>query len=299
MCESSEYRVAALSQIMILKGWKDIAKYLGCGIRTVQRWQVLGLPVRRPAHRRRSAVVAVSEDLDAWLRSEPGQAAIHHSSEHKGDASPRFKYRILIADDDERLLITLSALLSREGYEVRTARDGFEALSIMRDSVPDLLISDLAMPLMSGFELLSVVRRRFPSLTVIVFSGEFTPAVAPVLLCDKHIQKGPNSRTKLVMSVQQLLSHSPLRAQPAKIEAPVWLPRPRNGHIILTCPSCLRSFPLMTRNAVIGKDSVIACDHCGAEVKYHIDDSVLPIADDLREINQRSRERRRVRESEN
>ena len=90
MCESSEYRVAALSQIMILKGWKDIAKYLGCGIRTVQRWQVLGLPVRRPAHRRRSAVVAVSEDLDAWLRSEPGQAAIHHSSEHKGDASPRF-----------------------------------------------------------------------------------------------------------------------------------------------------------------------------------------------------------------
>ncbi|MGE5734164.1 MAG: response regulator [Acidobacteriota bacterium] len=168
-----------------------------------------------------------------------------HSSEHKGDASPRFKYRILIADDDEKLLITLSALLSREGYEVRTARDGFEALSIMRDSVPDLLISDLAMPLMSGFELLSVVRRRFPSLTVIVFSGEFTPAVAPVLLCDKHIQKGQNSRTKLVTSVQQL-----------------------------TCPSCLRSFPLTTRNAVIRKDSVIACDHCGAEVKYHIDDSV-------------------------
>ena len=33
---------------MILKGWKDIAKYLGTAVRTVQRWELLGLPIRRP-----------------------------------------------------------------------------------------------------------------------------------------------------------------------------------------------------------------------------------------------------------
>lgn len=275
---------------MILKGWKDIAKYLGCGVRTVQRWEMLGLPVRRPSHRLKSAVVALSEDLDAWLRSE---------SEQEGDASPRFKSRILIVDDDEKLLIKVSILFSREGYEVRTARDGFEALSVMRDSVPDLLISDLEMPNMSGFELLSVVRRRFPSVTVIVFSGEFTPAMAAVVLCDEHISKGPNSPTKLVASVRRLLSHSPLRAQPAKSDkAPVWLPKPTNGYIVLTCPNCLRSFPLMTRNAIIGKDAAMACDHCGAEVQYHISDSALPIADDLKKVNQHVRGRR-VRDSEN
>jgi CheY-like chemotaxis protein len=215
---------------MILKGWKEIAKYLGVGVRTVQRWEVLGLPVRRPSRRRRSAVVAVRADLDSWLRSAPGQASVRQVPEQKADVSPRFKQRILIADDDERLLITISALLSRENYEVRTARDGFEALSVMRDSLPELLISDLEMPNMSGFELLSVVRRRFPRVTVIVFSDEFRPAMAPVLLCDQYLQKGRNSRTKLVAAAEQLLSHSPLRAQPAKIDkAPVWFPRATKG----------------------------------------------------------------------
>ena len=172
---------------MILKGWKDIAKYLGCGVRTVQRWEVLGLPVRRPGGR--PTVVVLSDDLDAWVRSESLQAHRHQFSPQNGDVSPRFKQRILMVDDDEKLLIKLSSLLSREGYELRTARDGFEALSAMRDSAPDLLISDLEMPNMSGFELLSVVRRRFPGVSVIVMSDEFTPASAAMVLCDQHIEK--------------------------------------------------------------------------------------------------------------
>jgi CheY-like chemotaxis protein len=275
---------------MILKGWKDIAKYLGTGVRTAQRWELVGLPVRRPSPGRRAAVVALTEDLDSWLRSEPGETGIHKGPE-PSDRSPRFKSRLLIADDDEKLLITLSVLFSREGYEVRTARDGFEALSIMRDSLPDVLISDLEMPNMSGFELLSVVRRRFPGVTVIVLSGQFLPgAQNPAVLCDQHIKKGGNSHTKLVASVRDLLSHSPLRAQPAKLDkAAVWLPKPTNGYFLLTCPDCLRSFPIMTRKTVTGKDATVACDYCGTEVKYHVAESDFPIADDLRKINQHRR----------
>ena len=52
---------------MILNGWKEIANHLGRGVRTVQRWEQLGLPVRRPNSRLRSAVICTSEELDAWV----------------------------------------------------------------------------------------------------------------------------------------------------------------------------------------------------------------------------------------
>ena len=56
----------------ILNSWKEIASYLGRGVRTVQRWEAnLGLPVRRPNQHMRSAVIAVSDELDAWVRNAP------------------------------------------------------------------------------------------------------------------------------------------------------------------------------------------------------------------------------------
>lgn len=56
----------------VLNSWKEIAAYLGRGVRTVQRWeQELGLPVRRPRGKERSAVIALRPDLDAWLHRVP------------------------------------------------------------------------------------------------------------------------------------------------------------------------------------------------------------------------------------
>lgn len=52
-----------------LNGWKEIAMYVGRGVRTVQRWESLGLPVRRPKSRLRSAVVCTTREVDAWLAS--------------------------------------------------------------------------------------------------------------------------------------------------------------------------------------------------------------------------------------
>jgi len=52
---------------MILSGWKEIANYMHRGVRTVQRWEKLGLPVHRPAAHLHTAVIASSKDLDAWL----------------------------------------------------------------------------------------------------------------------------------------------------------------------------------------------------------------------------------------
>lgn len=63
-----------------LSGWKEIANYLGKGVRTVQRyeWQ-MGLPVRRPARKPRGSVVATRAELDAWVCASPIREAFHLS----------------------------------------------------------------------------------------------------------------------------------------------------------------------------------------------------------------------------
>jgi DNA-binding transcriptional regulator YiaG len=56
----------------VLNSWKEIATYMGRGVRTVQRWErELGLPVRRPRGKSRSAVIALAADLDQWLHCAP------------------------------------------------------------------------------------------------------------------------------------------------------------------------------------------------------------------------------------
>ena len=56
----------------VLNSWKEIARYLERGVRTVQRWETdLALPVRRPRGKKRSAVIAMRSDLDDWLNSRP------------------------------------------------------------------------------------------------------------------------------------------------------------------------------------------------------------------------------------
>ena len=60
---------------MILAGWKEIAKHLRCGVRTVQRWEQRGLPVHRPLPGKRSHVIAYSDELDWFVRDhEPRNA---------------------------------------------------------------------------------------------------------------------------------------------------------------------------------------------------------------------------------
>ena len=56
----------------ILSGWKDIATYLGRGVRTVQRYErELSLPVRRPAGKSAASVIATKAELDAWVTASP------------------------------------------------------------------------------------------------------------------------------------------------------------------------------------------------------------------------------------
>ena len=91
----------------------------------------------------------------------------------------RFRRRILLVDSNEAILLGCSDALLAQGYEVIKARNGFEALQILRGAHPDLLVTELNLPHMSGFELLSVVRKRFPMIAVIATSGEYTAITVP------------------------------------------------------------------------------------------------------------------------
>ena len=93
--------------------------------------------------------------------------------------------RLLIVDDEPSIRYSLACVLTEIGYDVRSAEDGFSALLEIRNEVPEILLSDLNMPGMSGFELLSEVRRQFPAIQTIAMSGAFRamrchPALPPM-----------------------------------------------------------------------------------------------------------------------
>lgn len=181
-----------------------------------------------------------------------------------------FAYRILIVDDEPVILETASLVFGSEGYEVHTARDGFEALTALSRSLPDILISDLSMPNMSGFELLSVVRRRFPHLPVIGISGQYNGTAPAGLIADAFFSKGHYSHEVLFAKITHLLEQAPIRPVIGKPDkAPVWVPRNSTGYFVVTCPNCLRSFSVEDKN---GKEYREAeCVHCGSTVCYLAD----------------------------
>jgi DNA-binding response OmpR family regulator len=68
--------------------------------------------------------------------------------------------KILVADDEPNIVAALEFLLQRNGYEVRVARNGDEALQLVESTSPDLLLLDVMMPLRSGYEVCRRVRER-------------------------------------------------------------------------------------------------------------------------------------------
>jgi CheY-like chemotaxis protein len=180
------------------------------------------------------------------------------------------KLQILVVDDEPSLLTSLSSSLRELGYDVRSAADGFSALSEMRNSVPHILISDLNMPGMSGFELLSVVRRRFPAIPVIAMSGAFPDNKIPDgVAADCFYQKGSG-----IYPLLKAIATFPLDLRMNRVEAPIWIAQ--NGYdsageayITMTCPECLRTFPKMLSNSVTPISST-RCVHCGVSIPFAV-----------------------------
>lgn len=181
----------------------------------------------------------------------------------------QFRGRILVVDKDPTFLQACSEGLGTQKYEVITASDGFEALQVLRGAAPDVIVSELDLPHMSGFELLSVVRIRFPHIAVLALSDQYTLATVPnEVICDAFIAKNNNLVFELSEQVRRLTSESPIRGSRPKTDAaPVWIPRSQAKYIILTCPECLRSFSACEPETTSGKEE---CLFCGATASFHM-----------------------------
>jgi CheY-like chemotaxis protein len=177
-----------------------------------------------------------------------------------------------MVDDDGSICTMAKAILESQGYEVQCAVDGFDALTALTHSLPDVIISDLQMPNMNGFEFLSVVRKRFPRIPTIAISGAFSGRDVPdSVLADAFFEKGQYSPRELFEKIAVLLEELPARQHvERRLKPAVWIPLSNAHYIAVTCPSCLRTFPVPAP-LPIGAHTA-ECAACTLPVVFHITD---------------------------
>src|SRR5260221_729225 len=84
---------------------------------------------------------------------------------------------VLVVDDDRDICEAIGTILSEEGYDVRTAFNGLDALRLMGDRTPDLLLLDLMMPVMDGWQVMRVLRadKQLRAVTYLFLPGWMSP----------------------------------------------------------------------------------------------------------------------------
>ncbi len=122
-------------------------------------------------------------------------------------------HKILIADDEPNILLSLEYLMVREGFQVLLARDGNAALEMIQRERPDLAVLDLMMPHKSGLEVCQAVRAD-PALdtTVILMlsaKGRDTDIAKGLALGANAYMTKPFSTRELVVRVRSLLEPAP------------------------------------------------------------------------------------------
>ena len=121
------------------------------------------------------------------------------------------RYKILVVEDDQNLRLTLTELLRMEGFTVVTARDGDEGYLQAITHQPDLVITDLNMPILNGMELARLLRRqrgKIAGIPIIALSANLADYDLPEKMSagiDRFIDKSSNDRQSLMTTVRTLL----------------------------------------------------------------------------------------------
>jgi len=128
------------------------------------------------------------------------------------------QFRVLVVDDEERILNFLRSKLKASGYEVLTARDGVQALEQAQAQDPDLIVLDLVMPKMNGFDVLKELRS-FSAVPVIILTarGADSDKVKGLTLgADDYLAK-PFNPDELVARIEAVRR----RIEPAQRDKPM------------------------------------------------------------------------------
>jgi len=184
------------------------------------------------------------------------------------------KPRLLIVDDETDIRTAMASVFETIGFRVRSAPNGLSALEQIRDEVPDVILSDLNMPGMSGFELLSVVRRRMPGIFVIAMSGAFSgEGVQPGVAADAFYEKASKLHRLLNIVNNSGIRNASTATERSKRFVPIWIqgsaaPAPLQT-MTVACPECLRTFPqTFDDNGDFIRE--VDCHHCRALISFAI-----------------------------
>jgi DNA-binding response OmpR family regulator len=117
--------------------------------------------------------------------------------------------KILIADDEPSIVAAVEFLLQRNGYEVHVARNGDEALKLVEDCNPDLVLLDVMMPVRSGYEVCTRIRERadWRHIKIIMLTAKGRDAEVSKGLAmgaDVYVTK-PFSTRELMAKIKELL----------------------------------------------------------------------------------------------
>ena len=116
------------------------------------------------------------------------------------------KKRVLLVDDDDKILRFLALKLKLFGYDLVTASNGQEALDMLGSSKPDIIVLDILMPVMDGFEMLEKLRS-FSRLPVIVLSAKGDNADHALQLGANDFMSKPFKPEELVERIEANLDH--------------------------------------------------------------------------------------------
>jgi len=123
--------------------------------------------------------------------------------------------RVLVVDDEENLRLVLRTLLRRHGYEVETAANGDEALTLVDSFGPDVVLTDVRMPKMGGLDLLQTLRAKGNDATVIVMSayGNMDLAVEAMKVGAYDYVQKPFKPDEVVLALRKAEERESLRRE--------------------------------------------------------------------------------------
>jgi len=121
-------------------------------------------------------------------------------------------FKIVVVDDEKIIRTLLNEILTKAGNEVFATSTADEALEIVREKSPDILITDIFMPEKSGLELIMEVRKNFPKMKVIAISGDSISRagghrdclkLASTLGCELILEK-PFTRNEVLEAIEKI-----------------------------------------------------------------------------------------------
>ncbi|WP_224982004.1 sigma-54-dependent transcriptional regulator [Geomonas agri] len=156
------------------------------------------------------------------------------------------KVKLLIIEDEEAVLRGLATYFSDSGYQVETAADGAAGLEAFRRECPDIIFTDLRMPVLSGHEVIREVKQHCPDTPVVVISGTgvVKDAVEALRLgAWDYVEKPVHDLEALEHIVKKALEHSMLRNQVAGLKQKLLSGSVRRPEVFAS---------IVTRSSVLG-----------------------------------------------